>query len=349
MRIRAGAEQIELGPEYRAGEGFSLTFLRPAGLAKFVSGDLGAVLSPLPKPVAAGLVGLWPELRTADWASEAAQNAIVDRLACIVNSDQLKDLPELIGYLRYLNQVWAHCRFVEKYFPAANQNVDALAKDRSCRASSAAEMVGIANHLYVLQSYGVAGDFAEFGCFKGFSSAMLSYACDLLGVRMKIFNSFEGLPASDSDYYEAGDFAGSLTEVQTNIERYGRPQAVSFHKGFFSDSLVGFQDKLMMLWMDVDLDTSAVDVMKILGCVDPRGAVFSHECEPQHFANLKVLPHYGTDQVVGAITDAFERERRPIVGRMMTGCTGSFWEPGISVPVLSQTALMKLIRLFASP
>lgn len=349
VRIRAGAEQIELGPEYRAEEGFCLTFLRPAGLSKFMSGDLGAKLAPFPKSVAAGLVGLWPELREADWASEAVQNALVDRLPCIVNSDHLNDIPELVRYLRFLNQVWAHFKFVHRYFPDVNFCVDNTSKDRCCKACSAPEMMGIANHLYVLQSYGVDGDFAEFGCFKGFSSSMLSYACDVLGIRMKIFDSFEGLPSSDSIYYAAGDFAGSLTEVKANIERFGRPQAVSFHKGFFSDTLTGFADRLMMLWMDVDLGSSATDAMTILDRVDERGAVFSHECKPVHFADGEVVPLHGPDQVVGPIVDAFGRLGRPIRGRMMTGDTGSFWQPDKSVPVLAQSALMKLIRLFASP
>ena len=66
-------------------------------------------------------------------------------------------------------------------------------------ASSAPEMLSIAHYLYVLKSRGMWGRFAEFG-FKGFSMSMLSAACFQLGMAMDVFDSFAGLPPSDSKY-----------------------------------------------------------------------------------------------------------------------------------------------------
>jgi O-methyltransferase len=40
----------------------------------------------------------------------------------------------------------------------------------------------------------VEEEFAEFGCFEGYSSAMLSYACRELELKMHILDSFEDLP-----------------------------------------------------------------------------------------------------------------------------------------------------------
>ena len=54
------------------------------------------------------------------------------------------------------------------------QYPEAGRKDFLCKANSPIEMISIAHHLYVMKSYGITGDFAEFGCFKGFSSSMLS-------------------------------------------------------------------------------------------------------------------------------------------------------------------------------
>jgi hypothetical protein len=73
--------------------------------------------------------------------------------------------------------------------------------------------------------------------FQGVSTALLSQACHQLGITLHCLDSFAGLPPSDSVYYQAGDFAGSLEEVSGNIKRFGRRECVEFHPGFFSDTL----------------------------------------------------------------------------------------------------------------
>jgi O-methyltransferase len=122
------------------------------------------------------------------------------------------------------------------------------------------EIISTIHHLYVLNSYGVPGAFAEFGSFKGYSASMLSWACASLGIEMHIFDSFEGLPPSASAFYRAGDFAGSLEEVRHNIELFGAVENVVFHKGYFHDSLRNCaMPRLISLWMDVDLQNSSRD------------------------------------------------------------------------------------------
>ena len=74
------------------------------------------------------------------------------------------------------------------------------------------ELFSIIHQLYVLKSRGVEGKFAEFGCFKGYSSAILSYASQQLGLEMHIFDYFEGLPSAPAAGYEAGQYAGSLED-----------------------------------------------------------------------------------------------------------------------------------------
>src|SRR5579885_410364 len=68
----------------------------------------------------------------------------------------------------------------------------------------------------------IEGDIAEFGCYKGMSSASLSLACDVVGRKLLLFDSFEGLPEPQEMVqniegqtqveYKKGDFAGSLPE-----------------------------------------------------------------------------------------------------------------------------------------
>jgi hypothetical protein len=97
---------------------------------------------------------------------------------------------------------------VQRYFPQANERRSSADKDYTCKPNSAEELFTSAHHLYVMKSYGAQGEFAEFGCFKGFSTSMLSHACRLLGVRMHVFDSFAGLPPFDSIYYKAATSRG---------------------------------------------------------------------------------------------------------------------------------------------
>jgi hypothetical protein len=187
---------------------------------------------------------------------------IVDTIILLAES-RASD-PRFVKYIRFMSSAWTHCLFVAKYFPEINERASDLDKDRLCKQNSPGEMMSIIHHLYVLKSYGVSGAFAEFGSFKGYSSSMLSWACATLGIEMHIFDSFEGLPTSDSTYYRAGDFAGSLEEVHRNVELFGAIRKVEFHKGYFSESLRNCTlPPLISAWMDVDLQSSSQDVMTI--------------------------------------------------------------------------------------
>jgi hypothetical protein len=207
--------------------------------------------------------------------------------------------------------------------------------------------MSIAHHLYVLKSYGISGAFAEFGCFKGYSSAMLSYACSLLGIRMHIFDSFEGLPPSDSLHYKAGEFRGSINEVQENIRIYGAPDVVEYHKGYFNSSIPACaptMTDLAIIWMDVDLFSSAVDVMSLSPKLDVRGAIFSHECQSAQFADGKIIAGaQSPDNVVAAIVQRFNARNIAITGRFVSGCTGAFWCKRDGIPVLANSCLMSML------
>ena len=143
---------------------------------------------------------------------------------------------------------------------------------------------------------------------------------------MHIFNSFEGLPASTSTFYRAGDFAGSLEEVRNNIGLFGSLDNVVFHKGYFSKTLRNYTlPPLMSLWMDVDLESSAQDVMTIADRVDPAGAIFSHGIGASDFDGLSVIPKKSPDSVVGPpIVDRFADLGAELDGAFVYGDTGAF-------------------------
>ena len=297
---------------------------------------------PFPRDLVSLVAARWPDA-CADLASVAGQARFVAKLKQLLAVPGLNSLPALAGYARYLTVTLAHCRFVERHFPVDNPRASAGAADFHCKPNSVRELLPIIHQLYVLKSYGVQGDFAEFGCFKGYSSSMLSFACQQLGITMHVFDSFEGLPPAEGSGYEAGQYAGSLDEVRNNIERFGAPEAVQFHKGFFADSLgVWRPAQLMCLWMDVDLEVSAHDLMVVADRVDPRGTVFSHECPAGIFQGERIVSPPSPDNPVAPMLAKFEELGRPLTGSYVSGYTGAFWPRDAGIPVLDNEVLFDL-------
>jgi O-methyltransferase len=310
-------------------------------VAAGTKGDRAMLPTPFPWEVVAVVRRFWPD-SGARLSRPDFQDEFADRIIALARGAESARITCLVRYLRFLRAIWAHFQFVSRYFPNINSAVAFGSKDDYCKQNTPEEMLSVAHHLYVLKTLGLTGDFAEFGCFKGFSSSMLSYACELLGIRMHIFDSFEGLPSSDSCYYGAGDFRGELLEVQRNVEKFGAPSGVAYHKGFFADSLpVSDIPGLISLWMDVDLASSAQDVMMIAEKIDSRGAVFSHECEAANFVDGRIVAQ--SDSVIPSIVDRFSKLGAPVTGQFLSGNTGAFWRRDGGVPVLSARTLMKVM------
>jgi O-methyltransferase len=119
----------------------------------------------------------------------------------------------------------------------------------------------------------VEGAVAEFGCYKGFSTSSLSLACKITNRRLIVFDSFEGLPAPETDVfnldsggklpYEQGQFAGALEEVKNNISRFGDLSVCEFVKGYYNDTLPGRDpsEKFVLIFEDADLPESVRTVV----------------------------------------------------------------------------------------
>jgi hypothetical protein len=161
---------------------------------------------------------------------------------------------------------------------------------------------------------------------------------------MHVFDSFEGLPPSASTYYGAGDFAGSLEEVRANVELFGALPSVTFHKGFFSESLQRMTPPdLMCLWMDVDLESSAQDLLVAMDQLAPEGNVFSHECTADIFKGGRVVSERSVDNPIPPVLEKFEALGRPLTGVFIAGNTGAFWAREGGAPVVVNHLLMKLV------
>jgi len=305
------------------------------------AGDSG-IAGPFPREVIDAIAAGWPQDCT-DLETVAGQQRFAARLGRVMATPDLNALPAIADYARYLSLTWAHCEFVERHFPATNRRAAAGAADHHCKPNSLREIFAIIHQLYVLKSWGVTGDFAEFGCFKGYSSAMLSFACDLLGVRMHIFDSFEGLPPAEGSGYRAGEYAGSLDEVRDHVTRFGAVEAVEFHKGFFADTFRDWRPpQLMCLWMDVDLEVSALDLMVVADRLDPRATLFSHECTADIFQNGEIVTEPQRDNPVPPMLARHAELERHLTGRYVSGYTGAFWPRLRGIPVLDNDVLMKV-------
>ena len=300
------------------------------------------VPGPFPRPVIDLVAARWPE-DCSDFTSVAGQRRFVRRLKQLLTTPGINSLPVLAAYARYINVTLAHCRFVEKHFPAANPRARVGAADFHGKPNSVRELFPIIHQLYVLRSFGIDGDFAEFGCFKGYSSSMLSFACQQLGITMHIFDSFEGLPPAEGSGYQAGQYAGSLDEVQENVTRFGAVGSVQFHKGFFSDTFRHWRPPtLMCLWMDVDLEVSSRDLMVVADRLDPRGTVFSHECPAAIFQDGRIVSPPSPDNPVAPMLARFEELGQSLTGHYVSGFTGAFWRKEGGIPAANTDALFDL-------
>jgi hypothetical protein len=112
----------------------------------------------------------------------------------------------------------------------------------------------------------VKGDVIECGCYLGGSSVNLSLICGMVGRRLVIFDSFEGLPepseydrshsaihVGHTDHYRKGMFAAPLDVVKENLARYGNLDVCDFRVGFFDQTMDRLEGNAVMAFLDVDL------------------------------------------------------------------------------------------------
>ena len=151
-------------------------------------------------------------------------------------------------------------------------------------------MLHIANSLL---SIDLEGDLVECGCNQGNSTAKLSILAKLLGKKLYIFDSFEGLPETKDNtindfhvrqktkrYWQKGLYCGELDVVKRNIEKYGEINSCIFKKGWFGDTLVkdNLPNKICLSFSDCDLAQSAFDcLINLWPLTVHRGLFYSHD------------------------------------------------------------------------
>lgn len=332
--------EVEAADGTRAGVSRRIFPFRVSASHPLVPAGSHGCLAPLPRdvldvlrqidPIGYAIPGPW---------DEGLVRRAVDHVVELVR--QRSPSKPVSRYALYLTSMATAVGFIGEHFERFNRLSDPSLKDSASAATSPEEMLCIAHHLYVLKSHGLDGTLVECGCFKGFSSCCLSQACAALGIHMDVFDSFAGLPRSDSSYYQEGDFCGTLDEVTDNLRTFGRPEVVTLHRGFFSESMPGYDRPIMCLWMDVDLNSSAADVMTVLPRLAAEGCVFTHECPGNAFVEGR--PVLESTIVLPPIVEAYERLGRDPRGQYLTGALGVVLDPSRALPVLGVDAIRQIV------
>jgi len=128
------------------------------------------------------------------------------------------------------------------------------------------------------------GVVVEAGCFKGGSTAKFSLAVDIVGRKLVVFDSFEGIPENDepqdkdifgwkAGVFKKGDYCGTLEEVISNVTRFGKIERCRFIKGWFDDTMPDFKEPISAIYIDVDLASSTRTCLKYLFPLLERGGI----------------------------------------------------------------------------
>ena len=136
----------------------------------------------------------------------------------------------------------------------------------------------------------VEGSIVEAGSYKGGGTAKFSIFSKLANRKLVVFDSFEGLPQntelhersilghSIENWFEGGEFEGSLQEVKNNVKQYGELEVCTFIEGWFENSMPTFTDKIAAAYLDVDLASSTKTCLKFLyPLLSPGGVLYSQD------------------------------------------------------------------------
>ena len=190
------------------------------------------------------------------------------------------------GYVRYRNAGW----FLSG--PDSDCRRELLTKFRRIESyvkcsHAEGEILRMAD--FLLRTH-VDGSMVECGCYHGGSTAKLSLIARVTGKRLYVCDSFQGLPPVDEgdgsysstygerSHFKQGDYAVGLVDVRNNVSRYGDISCCEFVEGFFSQSLPNLSISPCFVFMDVDLISSARDVIRHLWpTLRSGGRFFTHE------------------------------------------------------------------------
>ena len=169
------------------------------------------------------------------------------------------------------------------------------------------------------QSHSQSGRaFVEAGCWQGGSSAKLSILCELLGLELHVYDSFQGVehvPRIPGEWDYSGEYATPETTVRDNVARFGEKSVVTYWPGWFAETLAKCPLKLPVAAAYIDCDIAKGTHEALLGIVPslvPHGVIFSQD---YHIRSVRaLLEDHVTWEGLGVPVPAFRQYDRRLVG-----------------------------------
>jgi O-methyltransferase len=192
-----------------------------------------------------------------------------------------KDIEAILGFLA------SHHRelpFARRY--ALARRLRAISRAIDCPHTES-EILSYIGAILALET-STPGCLVEAGCYKGGSTAKFSIAAKAARRQLVVFDSFQGIPRHDEEHgtnifgkpvtFSEGEYTGSLEEVTRNVGIYGEVDVCRFVKGWFKDTLPGFQEPIAAIYLDVDLAESTRTCLKYLyPLLQPGGTLYSQD------------------------------------------------------------------------
>jgi O-methyltransferase len=126
--------------------------------------------------------------------------------------------------------------------------------------------------------------FVEAGCWRGGSSAKFSLLCEMLGLDLYIYDSFQGVePMSPApgEWDYSGEYASPETTVRANLRTFGGNAPHTLIAGWFADTLAKSPPRTPVACTYIDCDTAKGTFEALSGIIPalaPNGVVFSQDC-----------------------------------------------------------------------
>jgi O-methyltransferase len=158
----------------------------------------------------------------------------------------------------------------------------------------------------------------EAGCWRGGSTAKFSLLCQMLGYRLEVFDSFEGVEPLTAEekskgYDFSGEYAATKALVMDNVARYGAAGSCSFNRGWFAETLARrpLSVPVRVVYIDCDVAKGTFEVLTgVVAQLVSDAHVFSQDF---HIAPVRdLLLDEGTWQRLGVDPPTIE----PLCGHL---------------------------------
>jgi SAM-dependent methyltransferase len=118
-----------------------------------------------------------------------------------------------------------------------------------------------------LKLHGKRGEVWECGVYRGDSAVFLGAAAAATGARLRLFDTFAGMPEGrpDKDFHAAGDFADTSVDFVKNRFSILSDFDIQFHVGTIPETFAGLDDvQISFVHIDLDIFESYLSTLKFV-------------------------------------------------------------------------------------